>query len=102
MGKLLAVDVGNSKPPDVLAVVFEKGHRKKIESILGKKLAEDEPARPGRWKKEIGGGQNILVDPSDLEKILGLIYSINQFQQITTQLYLLLYMFLSNLYKTLP
>ncbi len=70
-----AVDVGNSKPPDVRTVVFEKQHRKTIEPVLGKALEPDEPARPGRWKWERGGGVNILVDPSDVQKILGEIGS---------------------------
>jgi hypothetical protein len=67
---VFAVDVGNSKPPDVRAVVFEKQHRDLIESVLGKAMPRNEPARPGGWKWEPGGGRNILVDPSDVEKIL--------------------------------
>jgi len=67
---VFAVDVVNSKPPDVRAVVFEKHHRGTIERVLGKELPPNEPARPGGWKWESGGGRNILVDPSDLEKIL--------------------------------
>ena len=64
------VDVVNSKPPDVRAVVFEKHHRGTIEGVLGKVLPPNEPARPGVCKWESGGGKNILVDPSDLVKIL--------------------------------
>jgi len=67
---VFAVDVVNSKPPDVRAVVFEKHHQGTIEGVLGKELPRNEPARPGGWKGELGGGKNILVDPSDLVKIL--------------------------------
>jgi hypothetical protein len=65
-----AVDVSNSKPPDVRVVVFEKQQRGLVERVLGKALPKNEPARPGRWKEELYGGRNILVHPSDLEKIL--------------------------------
>ena len=67
---VFAVDVSNSKPPDVRAVVFEKQHQKLVEVVLGKGLPRAEPAQPGRWKWEAGGGKNILVDPPDVEKIL--------------------------------
>ena len=67
---VFAVDVSNSKPPDVRVVVFEKQQRGLVERVLGKALPKNEPARPGRWKEELYGGRNILVHPSDLEKIL--------------------------------
>ena len=65
-----AIDIDNSRAPDIKVIVVEKSLFEDLMKLFIEKTSPGKSLSPGEWFQEKGGGQNYKIHPSDLETLL--------------------------------